>query len=87
MRKIRLAPGERVVAVTPEFAAGPGWANRPLWVHIVDFQNVPQSYRAECIQPEDQTPAMHILFRPLETLHDQMLGEVNNQTTKKKVKA
>lgn len=61
-KPIKLAQHEYIVAVTPEHASGPGWSNRPLWVHIVDHAT--KQYRCECIQPEDQTAEQHALFAP-----------------------
>lgn len=34
-RRLTLAADEQIVAVVPERAAGPGWSNTPVWVHIV----------------------------------------------------
>lgn len=36
IKTIKLHRHERIVAVTPEFCAGPGWGNCITWVHIVD---------------------------------------------------
>lgn len=70
---VRLKPGERIVAVVPEYCAGPGWANRPIWVHIVNQAN---HYRMECIQPEQQSKEQQLLFRLAETAHRQMIDTV-----------
>lgn len=51
---------EAIVAVVPETAAGPGWTNRVIWVHIVDTNT--GKYRCEAIQPDEQTPEMKALF-------------------------
>ena len=59
MKIITLAKDERIAAVVPEYAAGPGWANAPAWVYIVDSS---QKLRIESIQPDERTPAMHALF-------------------------
>lgn len=56
---IKLEHGERIIAVVPEFCAGPGWSNAVVWVHIARNDG---TLRSECIQPEDRTPQMHALF-------------------------
>ena len=62
MTPLHLHPGEHIAAVVPGCAAGPGWRNTPLWVHIHNHST--GTFRSECIQPEDQTPQMATLFRP-----------------------
>ena len=59
-RIIKLAEHERIVAVVPQRAAGPGWANSPTWVHIVDYST--GQHREECIQPEERSAALHHLY-------------------------
>ena len=56
---ITLKRGERVLAVVPEYASGPGWTNTPVWVHI---GNIDGTYRSECVQPNEQTAEMLTLF-------------------------
>jgi hypothetical protein len=60
-RRLMLAADEQIVAVVPERAAGPGWSNAPVWVHIVGQSG--QRYRCECLQPQEQTPELMALFR------------------------
>ena len=74
MSKIVLAENEKIIAVVPEYASGPGWANLPLWVHIVNNQN---KYRVECIQPNDQTLEMQILFRLCCDAHYAMMKAIS----------
>lgn len=62
MKPITLKRGEYIAAVVPEYASGPGWANRPMWVFICD--NGSNQFRQECIQPEEQTVEMRALFSP-----------------------
>ena len=77
---LKLAPGEYIAAVVPEYCAGPGYSNRPLWVYIRNGS----TYRQECIQPEQQTPAMHTMFATLAAAHGQMLAAVEAVTKKAK---
>jgi hypothetical protein len=64
--KIILKPLERIVAVACERPSGPGWANAPVVVHIVDENN---RHRTEYIQPKDQNNAMVVLFNVCNAAH------------------
>lgn len=59
MAKLTLADGDKVVAVGPEYASGPGWSNEPLFVIVQDRLG---GLRMECIQPEERSLEMHTLF-------------------------
>lgn len=59
-KTIPLESRERVIAVVPTIRFGPGWANNPVSVYIVDTRN--GSLRQEYIQPEEQTAEMHTIF-------------------------
>lgn len=48
-----------IVAVVPEYCVGPGWANTPVWVYYRDDN---QQIYQRCIQPDDQTPELVLLF-------------------------
>lgn len=74
MLKIKLRKDERIIAVVPQFASGPGWANRPLWVYIE--QHTTNKLRTECIQPHDQTPEMHALFEPGAAMAEALIRSV-----------
>lgn len=71
---IKLKRNERVVAVVPEII----YRNSPLWIYIVD--GIAGTYRTECLQPEQQTDRMRVLFSTLEQAHETMkaLVMVNN---------
>lgn len=71
---IDLKGNERIVAAVPETITGAGYRNFIIWVHIVDYSK--QTWREECIQPEEQTPVMRALFNPLEQAHKSMLGAI-----------
>ena len=75
---IKLYPGERIVAVVPEFAGGPGWANAPAWVYIAAGDGL----RSECIQPEERTPALHALFSAGEAMCQPLKGAVPTKRVK-----
>jgi len=59
MKKIKIKKNERILAVVPEYVAGPGWANAVVWVYVASGNE----FRTECIQIEDRSPDMHALFR------------------------
>jgi hypothetical protein len=65
--------GEAIVTAFAEYAAGPGWSNRPLWVIVRDAD---KRLREECIQPSEQTAEMHALFRVSNAAHLAMSGAV-----------
>jgi hypothetical protein len=72
--KIKLTRNEKIVAVVPERCYGPGWANAPTWVHIVNYAD--NSHRMECIQPEDRTPTLRALFHAGEAMHDSLMASI-----------
>ena len=72
---------EKIVTAFAEYAAGPGWANRPLWVIV---RGADQRLREECIQPEDQTAEMHALFRVSNAAHEAMRSAVESAVAKKR---
>ncbi|WP_031254216.1 hypothetical protein [Curvibacter lanceolatus] len=79
---IMLNPNEQIVAVTPEICSGPGWVNAPTWVHIVDYSTA--KHRAECIQPDERTPALDVLFSAAEAMQGSLLAAVPTKTVKGK---
>jgi hypothetical protein len=72
-RAIALTRGERVLAVVPEYASGPGWANMPVWVHV---GNIDGTYRSECLQPDEQSAEMLTLFRVGAHMQSALVGAV-----------
>jgi hypothetical protein len=82
VKRISLHEHDRIVAVVPESCAGPGWANSPLWVHIVN-SNL-GTHRLECLQPDEQPEVARLLFRALEVLHTQVLHSVQMRGTRRR---
>ena len=80
MPAVKLNRHESIVAVIPEYVSGPGWSNRPLWVHIVNHAN--NNYRCECLQPDEQTTEQRILFPVLAAAHNAMLAQVEVKKAK-----
>ena len=57
MDKLQL--DERIIAVVPEIASGPGWGNRLIIVYAMNNQN---KLRTICLQPSEQTSEMLLVF-------------------------
>lgn len=74
---------EKIVTAFAEYAAVPGWANRPLWVIV---RGADLRLREECIQPEDQTAEMHALFRVSNAAHEAMRSAVESAVAKQKTR-
>lgn len=74
MIKVSLHKDEKIIAVVPEFAHGPGWTNSPLWVYIAG--NGLKSLRTVCIQPEQQTAEMRTLFAPGAAMAAALVGTI-----------
>jgi hypothetical protein len=71
--KIKLKRLERIVAVTCERPSGPGWANTPVVVHIVDEHN---KYRTEYIQPAQYSTEVSALFNVCHAANASMMMEI-----------
>lgn len=74
---------EKIVTAFAEYAAGPGWAGRPLWVIVRDENH---RLREECIQPEDQTAEMRALFRVSNAAHKAMTSAVESAVARQKAR-
>jgi len=73
-KEIILGAHERIVAVTPERATGPGWINEIVWVHIVNYST--GKYRVESIQPDERTKEIDLLFDVAEAVSSKLVGSV-----------
>jgi hypothetical protein len=62
LKKIKLDRHEQIVVVVPKFCSGPGWVNVPAFVYIE--HETTKQIRVECIQPEERSPDLHVLFNP-----------------------
>lgn len=58
--------GDTIVTAYAERASGPGWANCPLWVIVKGSDGV---LREECIQADQQTPDMAVLYNIAAEVH------------------
>jgi hypothetical protein len=61
MKTIQLTRHERILAIWPEVASGPGWRNEIVYVYVEDTMT--SRVRTVDIQPHEQSPAMEVLFK------------------------
>jgi len=64
---------DRIVTAYAESAAGPGWANQPIWVIVRGRDG---ALREECIQPDEQTDWMYALYAVSAAAHGSMVKAV-----------
>lgn len=81
MNTIKLSRHERVIAVVPEFCEGPGWSNRLVNVHIVDYAT--NNYRVVYLQHEEQSSEMQKMFAIIENVHRLAISCVTTKASKK----
>jgi len=74
--------GESIVTAYAKPCAGPGWSNMPIWVVIRNREGV---MREACIQPEQQSAGMHLLYRISSAINSEMTYEVEREITGRKV--
>lgn len=65
MTRLKLTDREVIVTAYAEDAAGPGWANLPIWIIIKGDDGI----RVECLQPDEQTREMLILYDTSQAVH------------------
>ena len=71
---VRLGEFEFIVTAYAEPAAGPGWANSPLWIVIAN--KATGKWRQDCLQPDEQTAEMSALYAFSALAHGRMTGLV-----------
>jgi hypothetical protein len=71
--------GENDVVVTAyaQPAAGPGWANAPVWVIVQDRSN--GSLRQECLQPHEQGEDVLKLYKIATVVHGEFVDAIRSQ--------
>lgn len=74
--KINLKSHDHILTAYAESAAGPGWANYPVWVIIRDASG---KLREECIQPSEQTVRMEYLYSVSQAAHLSMREAVTTR--------
>ena len=71
---MKLAETDYIVTAYAESAAGPGWANQPVWV-VVRSQ-LDGSVRIECLQPNEQSGEIQGLYAVSQAAHGSMTRAV-----------
>lgn len=66
-----LGARDTIVAAYAEGAAGPGWANQPVWLVVRDGDG---NLRMECLQPDEQSSEMLMLYPFSQLAHNSMTG-------------
>jgi hypothetical protein len=72
---------DRLIAVVAEPASGPGWANTPLWIIVQDGNG---KLRRECLQPDEQSDGIRVLYATAAAVHGALVREVETLTRKRK---
>lgn len=78
---MKLGKHDRVVAAFAEPASGPGWANTPLWLIIQEGDG---KLRRECLQPDEQSEGMRLLYATAAAVHGALVREVETLTRVRK---
>lgn len=81
MKPIKLTANELVIAVVPESCSGPGWSNRLVSVHIVDYAD--GKHRVVYLQPSEQPMELMAAFRLIEQAHLYAMGLIETQKGRK----
>ena len=63
-----LADDETIITAYATHESGPGWSNEPVWFIVRDGRG---NLREECLQPDEQSYEMRLLFRIAAAVHDQ----------------
>lgn len=80
-KKIVLADRERIIAVVPETCSGPGWSNRLVWVHIINWGTA--QMRTEAIQETEFNAELHALFNAGEAMSQALQQALRDYTQDK----
>ena len=73
-KQIALSKHERIIAIVPEYASGPGWANSIVNVHIVDYQTF--THRVEHLQTDEVPRDLLVLFGVGAKVHVAMMTAI-----------
>ena len=78
----KLGAHEHIVTAWAQPAAGPGWANQPLYLLIRDSNG---KLRTECLQPDEQTAEMRTLYGISAHVHSQLTRSAESIVKKVKL--
>lgn len=73
---MNLSKTDHIVTAFATYEAGPGWANSPLWIIIKDVNG---QLREECLQPEEQSREIRLLFPMAAQIHQQLKAELKGR--------
>jgi len=74
-KTIKLAANERIVAVVPEYAYGPGWRNYPTFVYIMSASGI----RFVCIQSNEKPPMLSARFHAGAAMATSLIGSIKTE--------
>ena len=77
-KAIKLNRNERVVAVVPEKAHGPGWSNWLVWVFIDDGSTI----RRESLQRDEMSMPLYVLFGVGCEVNESLMAAVSVEVVK-----
>ena len=75
-KNILIADGEWMVTAWAEYASGPGWINRPVYVLI---EGRTGRLRVECLQPSEQSAEVQHLHRIAALVREEFMTAVRRQ--------
>lgn len=70
---MKIKKSEHIVTAFAQTKFGPGWLNPLIIVVVKDAKG---KYREECLQPEEQTKEMCILFKISKHVNDALVSQV-----------
>lgn len=76
---MKIKAHDHIIAVVAQPASGPGWANTPLWIILQDGNN---HLRRVCLQPEEQSDGLRMLYATAAAVHVALVREVEALTRK-----
>ncbi len=76
---MKLSKNDKIVTAFGEKSSGPGWANHLVWVIVRDRLG---NLRQECLQPDEQTSEMEIMYPFSNLAHTRMVAEIEYMVKK-----
>lgn len=70
---MKLDETDHIIAVVAEPASEHGWANTPLWVIVQDSNG---KLRRECLQPDEQSDGIRVLYATAAAMHSALTREI-----------
>jgi len=70
---IKLNKDERILCVIPEYASGPGWSSRVLWIYIINSR---KEVRLEAFQWDELNLELQDLFEIGAVVHKRLVNAI-----------